>query len=107
MAEKFSDVSYKIFFLKLLEASSFKICADGPVNKGALSVYLSCLLVELELLSGFFDFFILDFRVLLAVIFFLSTMFFRKCFPMAGVDGATFLVDFLIISPWRTSVFLF
>ena len=107
MAAKFSDVSYKIFFLKLLEASSFKICADGPVNKGAFSAYLSCLPIELELLFGFFDFFILDFRVLPAGIFFLSTIFFRKGFPMAGVDGATFLVDFLIISPWRTSVFLF
>jgi len=61
--------------------------------------------MESELLFGFYDIFALDYKVLIAVKFFLSTIFFRKGFPMAGVDGAIFRVDFLIVSPCIASVF--
>jgi len=61
--------------------------------------------MEPELFFCFFGFCILDFKVLLAVKFFSTSIFFRKVFPMAGVDGAIFLEDFLITSPWLAAVF--
>ena len=53
------------------------------------------------------DYGVLDFGVSPAVEFFMSLIFFRESFPMAGVDGAALRVDFLIEFPLGASICFF
>ena len=60
-----------------------------------------------EFLFMIFDFMFFALRVLLEVEILKSSILFREAFPPAGVDGATFREDFLIMSPLRASIFFF
>ena len=60
-----------------------------------------------EFLFRVFDFVFFALRVLTEVEILKSSILFREAFPPAGVDGATFRKDFLIVSPLRASIFFF